>query len=60
MEKYRGWWDIHDELPEGWEVDKTQPSTLSSPMPGAVWITNGKSPLKGQKRAVLRIKKQDK
>lgn len=56
MEKYRDW-DILEELPEGWIIDKT----AGSPGPNTVFITNGKSPLKGQKRALLKVQsKQDK
>jgi hypothetical protein len=55
MEKYR-WWDIYDQLPDGWEIDKY----AGSPAPNTVFITNGKSPFKGQKRALLRIKKSEK
>lgn len=50
VEKYR-WWDILDELPNGWVIDKT----AGSPAPMTVFITNGKSPLNGQKRALLRV-----
>ena len=49
--KYR-WWDILDDLPKGWVIDKT----AGSPAPNTVFITNGKSPLKGQKRALLKLK----
>ena len=48
--KYR-WWDILDDLPEGWVID----TTAGSPAPNTVFITNGKSPLKGQKRALLKV-----
>ena len=48
--KYR-YWDILDDMPEGWVIDKT----AGSPAPNTVFITNGKSPLKGQKRALLKI-----
>lgn len=51
MEKYRDW-DILEELPSDWIIDKT----AGSPAPNTVFITNGKSPLKGQKRALLKIK----
>lgn len=55
MEKYRDW-DILEDLPDGWVVDKT----AGSPAPKTVFITDGKSPLKGQKRALLKVKsKQD-
>ena len=49
--KYR-WWDILDELPKGWVMD----NTAGSPAPMTVFITNGKSPLNGQKRALLKVK----
>ena len=39
-EKYR-WWDILDDIPEGWLIDKT----AGAPAPNTVFITNGKSPL---------------
>lgn len=49
--KYR-WWDIVDEMPEGWIIDKY----CSSPLHRTVFITNGKNILTGQqKRALLRI-----
>jgi hypothetical protein len=51
MNKYRDW-DIFEELPEGWKVDKT----AGSPAPYTVFITNGKSVLSGQqKRALLKV-----
>lgn len=51
LKKYRNW-DILDELPEGWKVDKT----AGAPLPRTVFITNGKSLLSGQqKRALLRV-----
>ena len=53
--KYRDW-DILEDLPEGWVIDKT----AGSPAPRTVFITNGKSVLNGQKRALLRVSaKQD-
>lgn len=36
-EKYD--WPILDEIPEGWRIDKT----VGSPVPGCVFITDGKS-----------------
>lgn len=48
--KYR-WWDILDELPQGWSIDKT----AGSPAPNTVFITNNKSVLRGQKRALLKV-----
>ena len=47
----RGWWDILDAMPDGWRED----ITAGSPVHGCVFITNGKSVLNGQKRALLRI-----
>ena len=48
--KYRDW-DILEDLPEGWLIDKT----AGSPAPNTVFITNGKSVLNGQKRALLKV-----
>jgi hypothetical protein len=48
--KYR-YWDVLDELPQGWVIDKT----CGSPLTSAVFITNGKSVLNGQKRALLKV-----
>ena len=47
------YWDVLDEIPEGWKEDKT----CGSPLAGAIFITNGKSILNGQKRALLLLKK---
>jgi len=44
-------WDILEDLPEGWVIDKT----AGSPAPNTVFITNGKSVLNGQKRALLKV-----
>lgn len=54
--KYRDW-DILEELPAGWSIDKS----VDSPAPRTVFITNGKSLLSGnQKRALLKVvAKQD-
>lgn len=52
--KYRGWWPVLDEMPGGWVEDKT----AGSPLGGCIFITNGKSPLHGQERALLRIKRE--
>ena len=53
--KYRDW-DILEDLPDGWIIDKT----AGAPAPNTVFITNGKSYWNGQKRALLRLnKKQD-
>lgn len=43
-------WELLDKMPDGWEVDKT----CGSPKSGYVFITNGKSVLNGQKRALLK------
>jgi hypothetical protein len=53
MDKYKDW-DIFNEMPDGWVLDKT----AGSPAPNAVFITNGKSVLNGQKRALLTIQKE--
>ena len=51
-QRYR-YWDILDEIPDGWVVDKT----AGSPLARSVFITNGKSVLSGQqKRALLKVK----
>lgn len=51
MNKYR-YWEILNELPEGWIIDKT----AGSPAPNTVFVTNGKSLLSGnQKRALLKV-----
>ena len=54
MKEYKGW-QILDSMPDGWVVDKYS----DSPLPNSVFITNNKSPLKGQKRAILKIKKNE-
>jgi hypothetical protein len=51
MMKYKGW-PIVDVMPEGWAIDKT----VGSPLSGHDFITNGKSVLNGQLRALLRVK----
>jgi len=50
MEKYRDW-EILNKLPDAWVIDKT----AGSPAPNTIFITNGKSVLAGQKRALLKI-----
>ena len=50
MKEYKGW-QIVDSIPQGWVIDRLS----DSPLPCSVFITNGKSPLKGQKRAILRV-----
>lgn len=55
-EKYR-WWEILDEMQEGWVID----NTAGSPLSDCVFITNGKSVLRGQKRALLRrVRREEK
>ena len=51
MKEYKGW-QILDSMPDGWVIDRLS----DSPLPNSVFITNNKSPLKGQKRAILNIK----
>lgn len=50
MEKYKDW-EILDEIPENWVIDKT----VGSPLAYTVFITNVKSVLNGQKRALLKV-----
>ena len=51
-QRYR-YWEILDEIPDGWVIDKT----AGSPLASSVFITNGKSPISGQqKRAILRMR----
>ncbi len=50
MEKYKDW-DIYDEIPENWKID----NSVGSPVAYTVFITNGKSVLNGQKRALLKV-----
>jgi hypothetical protein len=47
--KYRDW-NILEDLPEGWIIDKY----CGSPLYGFVFCTNGKSILNGGKRALVR------
>jgi len=50
MNKYKEW-DLLDSLPRGWVIDKT----CGSPLHGYDFITNGKSAVAGQKRALLMV-----
>jgi hypothetical protein len=50
MAKYKDW-DILEQLPDNWIIDKT----VGSPIPYTVFITNGKSVINGQKRALLKV-----
>ena len=47
---YKGWWPMLEEMPAGWSIDRT----AGSPVHGFVFITNGRSPINGQERALLR------
>lgn len=51
MKKYKDW-VILDKIPHNWIIDKT----VGSPLPYTVFITNGKSVINGQKRALLKVK----
>ena len=53
MSTYKGW-ELYDEMPKGWRIDKT----CGSPLTGYDFINNGKSILFGGKRALLRVRKQ--
>lgn len=46
-------WEIFENIPEGWKID----NTLRSPISGHKFITNGKSILNGQQRALLKLPK---
>ena len=49
MNKYKDW-DLLDEMPEGWKIDKS----CGSPLHGYLFATNGKSIINGQKRALIK------
>ena len=51
MKKYK-YWDIYEEMPKGWRIDKSS----GSPLFRHVFIING-SVLKGGSRALLKIGK---
>ena len=53
MEEYKGW-PCYDEIPDGWHIDKT----AGAPLHGYEFITNGKSMLRGGKRALARVYNQ--
>ena len=53
MNKYKEW-DLLNELPEGWKIDKS----AGSPLCGYEFCTNGKSVLNGQKRALIFVGKR--
>ena len=46
------YWDVLEDLPEGWVIDKY----CGSPLHGFDFCTNGKSILNGGKRALVRVK----
>jgi len=52
MGTYKGF-ELLEEMPEGWKLDKT----AGSPLFGYAFVTNGKSILNGGKRALLRVVK---
>jgi hypothetical protein len=52
MKKKYKYWDVYDEMPKGWKVDKF----CGSPLYKAVFITNGVPPIHGCKRALLMLK----
>jgi hypothetical protein len=52
VDKYK-YWDLLEKLPQGWAIDKT----AGTPLNGYIFITNGKSVLNGQERALLRVNK---
>ena len=49
MTKYK-YWDILEEMPENWKVDKT-----ASPLFKHVFIINGSCPFTSTKRALIHI-----
>ena len=50
MEKYKHF-DVYNEMPEGWKIDKT----FGSPLYGSIGISDGKSLINGGKRALLHV-----
>lgn len=51
MRTYNGW-PLLERMPAGWRIDKT----AGSPLAGYSFVTNGKSVLNGQKRALLLVR----
>ena len=45
-------WSLFDDMPDGWNLDKT----CGSPLAGYEFINDGKSTLNGGKRALLRVR----
>lgn len=52
MKKYKSW-ELLNEIPEGWRIDKT----AGSPLCGYEFCTDCKSILNGGKRALVKIKR---
>lgn len=50
MSTYNGW-QLLETMPEGWMIDKS----AGSPLHGYEFVTNGKSVLNGQQRALLLV-----
>lgn len=50
-ETYKNW-QLFDDMPSGWVIDKT----CGSPLAGYVFINNRTSILRGGKRALLRMR----
>lgn len=50
MNTYNGW-PLLETMPDGWQIDKS----AGSPLHGYEFVTNGKSMLNGQKRALLLV-----
>lgn len=48
--KYRGWLALLDELPTGWQIDKSS----GSPLNGYAFATNGSPLKKGFRRALVK------
>lgn len=48
--QYRGWL-LLEKMPQGWRLD----SSVGSPLAGHAFVTDGKSVLRGGKRALLRV-----
>jgi hypothetical protein len=46
-------WPLFDDMPSGWTIDKT----CGSPLAGYAFINNGRSILRGGKRALIRVRK---
>lgn len=50
VRKYKDW-PLLDAMPDGWVLDKT----AGAPLSGYSFVTNGKSVINGQKRALLKV-----